>query len=212
MNKKCIIISAAPVIDMERLKREVTEPNCLIICADNGYSHAINAGIKPDILVGDFDSIENLPCNENVKIITLPSKKDDTDTLFAIKIGLEKGCKDFRLYGCVGGRTDHSIANISLLYFINENGAKGSIIDPICDIELVLCGTHQIHGNIDDTISFLSFGKPAKGVTLFGFEYPLNNATVDITFPIGISNRLKSKDASIQIIEGDLLLFRPKII
>ncbi|MPM38646.1 hypothetical protein SDC9_85276 [bioreactor metagenome] len=96
------------------------------------------------------------------------------------------------------------------MFFLQEHRAKGRIIDPICDIELLGKGTHPIPGKIDDTVSFLAFGQSAAGVTLFGFEYPLNEATVGISFPVGISNRIKTENASIRIMEGNLLFFRSK--
>ena len=94
----------------------------LIIAADGGYSTLTKLNIKPDLVVGDFDSLGSIPENENV--VKHPVKKDDTDTLLAVKIGLEKGYKTFIIYGAIGGRLDHTVATIQTAAFVAERASS----------------------------------------------------------------------------------------
>ena len=98
------------------------------ICADSGFSHAERLGIKPDIIVGDFDSYGGeLP--EDSEIIRTVPEKDDTDTLMAVKKAIELGYTEISLFGALGGkRFEHSIANIQTMLYARENGCKLSIL------------------------------------------------------------------------------------
>ena len=98
----------------------------LVIAADGGYKSALENGINPDIVLGDFDSLGFVPDANNV--IELPVEKDDTDTLAAVRIALGKGYKTIYIYGGLGGRTDHTIANIQTLSFIADNGGRGYLV------------------------------------------------------------------------------------
>ena len=112
----------------------VSKPqNGLVICADSGYEHAVTLGIKPDIIVGDFDSYEGeLP--SGVEIHRTVPEKDDTDTLMAVKIAIERGCDRIYLYGALGGaRFDHAFANLQTMLYAREHGA-----------ELILLGNERI--------------------------------------------------------------------
>ena len=104
-----------------------------VICADSGYKHVKKLGLRPDIIVGDFDSYKGkLP--ENAEIIRTVPEKDDTDTLMALKIAIERGYREIWLYGALGGeRFDHSIANLQLMLYAREQGAR-----------LILCGNEWI--------------------------------------------------------------------
>ena len=95
-----------------------------IICADSGYRYCALLGIKPDILIGDFDSLTDY-AGENV--IRHKKEKDETDTHLAVKLAFEKGYKKIVIYGALGGREDHALANIYLLKKILDNGADGLI-------------------------------------------------------------------------------------
>ena len=109
--KKCMIIGAAPIADGEIFK-EFNPKNFFVICADGGYDTALKYKIKPDYIVGDFDSAKTKPnmTHKNVKV--LPVNKDVTDTFYAAHMALKLGYRDFIMVGCLGGnRADHTIAN-----------------------------------------------------------------------------------------------------
>ena len=100
--------------------------NNLIIAADGGYDILKELSIAPDIVLGDFDSIDNIPNHKN--LIKHPAEKDDTDTLLSFKLGLKNGYKNFVIYGGTGGRFDHTIANVRTLSEIADNDARGFLV------------------------------------------------------------------------------------
>jgi thiamine pyrophosphokinase len=105
--KNCMIVSGAPVAG----QLPITKDEYVIAC-DAGVGHAVKAGIKPDLLVGDFDTYkEALP--EGIPVLTAPSEKDDTDTMMAVRYALEQGFERIRICAALGGRLDHSIGNLS---------------------------------------------------------------------------------------------------
>ena len=124
--KKAYIFASGPVSDYQLISSRITE-NALILCADGGVKHCLKCGIVPDAIIGDMDSY-----NENVDediLIKYPVEKDDTDTSLCIKYAIELGCKDIEIFGAIGGRFDHSFANVQLLQYCKENGVNCILYD-----------------------------------------------------------------------------------
>ena len=111
----CYIFGAIP-IDSFNLK---INENDIVIAADAGIINVRKFNIKPDYIIGDFDSLGYTPTDSNT--IIHPIEKDDTDTMLAVKLGFKKGYKDFRIFGGIGGRLDHTFANIQTASYIAEN-------------------------------------------------------------------------------------------
>lgn len=178
--------------------------NDFIIAADAGYKHLEAQHIVPDVTVGDFDSMEVIPSG---KIIRHPVMKDDTDTMLAIKVGFEKGYREFRIYGGTGGkRADHTIANIQSLAYIAKHGGHGYLIDSKANYAVIKNETLKFSKEANGIISVFSIGGTSYGVTLDGLLYPLNEATVDSFFPIGVSNHFTGVPASVTVKNGYLLV------
>ena len=114
--KTCYIMGAMPT---ERTF--VPRPGDLVIAADGGLATLEGLGITPDVILGDFDSLGRIPDGDGV--LVHPVEKDDTDTMLACKLGLEKGYRNFEIYGGIGGRLDHTIANMQTLLYLREHGA-----------------------------------------------------------------------------------------
>ena len=113
----CYIVCALP-----QSHAFVPNPGDLVIAADGGYAHL--HGIQADLVVGDFDSLGFIPAGESV--VRHPAEKDDTDTMLAVKTGLERGETEFHIYGGMGGRrTDHTVANFQALLYLARRGARG---------------------------------------------------------------------------------------
>ena len=176
----------------------------LIIAADGGYSTLKKLNIKPDLVVGDFDSLGEAPKNENV--IKHPVKKDDTDTLLAVKIGLEKGYKTFVIYGAIGGRLDHTVATIQTATFVTENGGTPYIYDGNCTITTIKNSTINLNKNAKGYVSIFALSGVAKGVTIEGLLYELNDAEITPSFPIGVSNEFIGKESKITVKDGVLTI------
>lgn len=180
----------------------------LTIAADRGLEAFVHAGLKPDILLGDMDSV-NADMLEGVQADTevdrLPCIKDDTDGVHALDVAIERGAKHITLLGALGGRMDHAMANLMLLIRAQRKGVKAQILSETMRIERADSIT-LLSGAKGDTVSLLPMGE-AKGVTLKGFFYPLDRRDLDSSYPLGISNVVTEDTASIAVEEGDLMIF-----
>jgi thiamine pyrophosphokinase len=206
MNKICYIFTAYGNID--KLKFEL-EKEDFVIAADGGYDLALKANVKPDLLLGDFDSIHH-KVTQNIHIVEFPKDKDYTDTHLALLEGLKREYKSFAIVGGIGGRLDHTIANISLLKLVNENDANGFIIDN--DTKVLFLKDSSIHIKKDECkiLSVFSYSPASDGVNLEGVQFPLMNAKITNSFPIGISNKIVQSEAKISVQNGELLIVLQK--
>ena len=198
----CYIIGAAP-FDAETFL--FPREDDYVICADGGYEHLNALGIVPDVIIGDFDSGEDkgeFPC----EVIRLRPEKDDTDTISAVKVALARGWKVFCLYGVLGGRLDHTFANIQLLSFLLENGAAGTLYNRENTVTLLENNKLVLPKNDEMYLSVFSFSVCCKGVTLRGVKYPLEDAVLTSAFPLGVSNEIVSDYAEVSVTEGKLLV------
>ncbi len=199
----CVILGAVP--EDADLIREYTK-NAFVICADGGLDTALKNNIRPDLIVGDFDSAEtDIP--EGIETIRLPVHKDDTDMLFAVKEGFRRGCQNFFLLGALGGeRFDHSIANLCVLDFISANGGKGAIISKGCQVFLLSSGKLILREQKGSIVSVFPFGVPSCNVSYHGLEYPLTHYSLQVGIPLGVSNSIVEDHAEIILHEGKMLV------
>ena len=179
-----------------------------MICADSGYEHAVTLGVKPDIIVGDFDSYEGeLP--SGVEIHRTVPEKDDTDTLMAVKIAIERGCDRIYLYGALGGaRFDHAFANLQTMLYAREHGA-----------ELILLGNERIclqgtgtavypRSDGDNYFSVFAITETVRIRSFRGVKYPLEGYEMHPSFPIGVSNEILDEFAFLEIESGIALIIQ----
>lgn len=108
-------------------------PGDLVLAADGGYRALYSLGYTPDLLLGDFDSLGNLPLPADLPVLRFPVRKDDTDTGLALRHGLDLGFRDFALYGCAGGRVDHLLANFQSMARVSRLGATVRLAAPDYD-------------------------------------------------------------------------------
>lgn len=108
-------------------------PDDLVLAADGGYRALYSLGYMPDLLLGDFDSLGDVPLPANLPVLRFPVRKDDTDTGLALRYGLEQGFRDFALYGCAGGRVDHLLANLQSMARVSRLGASVRLAAPDYD-------------------------------------------------------------------------------
>ena len=178
--------------------------DALIIAADGGLRFLAECGIAPDLTVGDFDSLGHVPQGEN--IICHPVEKDDTDTMLAVKLGLEQGCGVFVLYGCLGGRIDHTFANFQTLLYIAGQGARGYLVGNGWVSCVIRNGAVEFPAGLSGTISVFCPDGEAAGVTLEGLYYPLTDGILKSSFPLGVSNHFTGGRASVSVSDGSLLV------
>lgn len=204
---RCVIIGASG--DMQKNIKQKVKDDDYVICADGGYDIAVSNGITPNLVVGDFDSIENT-IKEGIPIIKLPCEKDDTDMMFCAKKAIEWGYTEVLLLAATGKRLDHTIANLSVLLFLVKNGTKAYISDDLTDIYIVVSGKFFVYGNKPTTVSVMPFGTESCTVTYNGLKYPLIKGEIKADFPLGISNELISKEAEIIVDSGPAMIIVPK--
>lgn len=183
--------------------------NGFVVCADRGYEYARQLGIVPDVLVGDLDSYTGeLPAD--VKIYRCPAEKDDTDTMLAVKLAIEQGCREIILYGALGGRFDHAFANIQTLIYAHEHGCDMQIADS--DNIIAVQGAGERRYPLMEKWYFSLFSLTEKTVIerLAGVKYPLENAELTSGFPIGVSNEISGREALVSVRSGLLLIVRSR--
>ena len=177
----------------------------LIIAADSGYRHLEKLGVTPDILIGDFDTIDMMPDIEDT--IRFPIEKDYTDSALAIDEAINRGYTDITLFGAVGGkRLEHTLANLQLLIKYTKKGINIRLSDGINNI-IALCNSSiSFSENHQGFISIFSHGDKAIGVTVSGLKYTLNNAVLSNDEPLGISNEFIGKKSTVSVKDGTLII------
>ena len=176
----------------------------LVIAADAGYRVCRTAGITPDLLLGDFDSMEEPEDFPNIRRV--PVEKDDTDTMAAIRYGMQAGCREFHLYAAMGGRLEHTIANLQTLLFLKKNGAKGYLWDAFSMTTVICNESISFRESMEGILSVFAMGGDAKGVTETGLKYQLQDALLENSFPKGISNEFIGEEATVSVKDGSLLI------
>ena len=209
-NKKRAILIGAGEKNAERDDLGNSEEN-VVIALDGGLIFCVENDIIPNYIIGDFDS---LPCEKqsllenypNDRVMRLPCEKDDTDMLAAIKFAMKKGISDFVIYGGLGGRLSHTIANIQCLMYLKERGLNGVLVGKNTRAFLLKNETVIFDEGYSGYISVFSYSEKAEGVTLKGLKYELEDAELTAKYPLGVSNELIGKEAQVSVREGVLLL------
>ena len=199
--KRCFVFAAGTFYG---LRERPGGPGDLVIAADAGYEICLRERIVPDLLLGDFDSME--PPVDFTRVRRLPVEKDDTDTLAAIRVGLEAGCTDFFFFFCTGGRRlDHTLANIQSLLFLRRKGARGWLYGDDFLWTVIENEALDIPKTVEwGLFSVFCLGDRAEGVDETGFQYPLENAVLTPDFPVGVSNHILEPMARVSVRRGAL--------
>lgn len=196
----CVIFSSRP-ISVSMLK--YVPPDAFFIAADAGWLQMRQLGLTPHLALGDFDSAPP-PEMAGTEIRQLPTAKDDTDTHAAAREALRRGFKNITILGGLGGRMDHSLANLQTLLFLARSGAQNLLAGEQSEWRCMEAGTLRLAAKPGALLSVFAAGGPAMGVCLKGLRYPLKDATLLPDFPIGISNEFIAEDAEISCMIGNL--------
>ena len=182
-----------------------------VIAVDAGLKGALDLGLRVDAAVGDFDSADpgTLAAGHRQRGITWEvhrPEKDETDTELAVTTAVRCGCGELVILGALGGRMDHALGNIHLLYYVKKLGANAALVDRQNRITVLTEGRSFREGEIwGKYISFLPLTMEVKGITLTGFRYPLENRDISIGPCLCISNELAAPEAEISFREGVLI-------
>ena len=208
---KAVIFANADINDYSFCEKYIKD--AVIICCDGGMRHAMKLGIVPDYIVGDFDSVEPSVLEHykklDIELKQVPCKKDETDMELGISHAVEIGADDITLIGGIGSRMDHTLANVFQLIRIEKLGKKGRLVNE--NNIITLCTKEEeVHGKKGDIVSFIPITAEVRGVTTYGLEYSLDNATLYMDSPMGVSNVMLGETAGYHIKEGMALIIKAR--
>lgn len=207
---KRAVIFANGVLSDPASARAALAGGDVVIAADGGARHCRELGIKPDYLIGDFDSLEPSELEqfeaEGVNILRHPARKDYTDLELAIRHAHSLGANEILVLGALGRRWDQTLANLLLPAAGEYAGLQMRLLDAAQEVLLARSGSQlTLHGQPGDTVSLIPLGGDAHGITTHGLEYPLQQETLYFGTTRGVSNALLSETAMVQLEQGMLL-------
>lgn len=197
--EKCYIFGAG------QIDYPIEPPRGFVIAADGGYDALLRLGIKPDLLIGDLDSLSSSP-PEGLYTLTFPVRKDYTDMHLAYLEGAKRGYTSFVIYGGTGGMPDHTFANYSLLLYGARQGHSIILADGVSCARVIENGEITLHGVKGKRLSVFAIGGDALGVTLQGAEYVAKDIKLSCDFPLGVSNAFTDCPCKISVKRGALLV------
>ncbi|MDE7229867.1 MAG: thiamine diphosphokinase [Oscillospiraceae bacterium] len=198
----CSIICGAPC---GALLKEHVEG--YVIAADRGLDYCLAAGITPDLAVGDFDSAYSV-FPEGVECIRVSPIKDDTDAALAADLAVQRGYRDIRFFCALGGRLDHTLGNIQLLYHLKKNGICGRLISEDTEV-FFLIGESAVIPKNDGFLSVFSYEGSVR-ISISGVKYPLDKHVITNDVTLGVSNEIIEDRAVITVHEGAALIVLSK--
>ncbi len=205
MKTSCMIISGGAFTPLPQ-----PDETTFVIACDRGYAYARRCGIRPDLLVSDFDSYVG-PVDPEIPLQRFPSEKDDTDTMIAIRAALERGFREAVLYCALGGRLDHTLANLQSLAFALSHGLRLRIVSEDTEVMLLQDGTLSLPRREGFALSVFAFSERCRGVSLRGTKYTLTDAELENSFPLGVSNEWAAEAATVSVTAGTLLIVLSKL-
>jgi len=176
----------------------------ILIAADGGWMALNKRGIKPDYVIGDMDS--NLDALPSVPTEIYSPNKDETDMFLAVKKGLDLGYKLFGIYGGLGGRLDHTLANVQVLLHIANHQGQGFLIQGNQIVTVIKDQPFSLKKKETGTFSVFSLSEKSMGVCIEGSKFQLNDVVLTHDFPVGISNQFQDRPIIIRVEKGILLV------
>lgn len=205
---KVVIVGAGGNVD-ELVLAHLRQAN-LIVAADGGADPLVSLDVLPQIVIGDFDSLSpkaaDILSEKGCRFIRVAPEKDETDMELAVRYALEQGAKEITLLGSLGGRIDHTFANLLLLASLARKGILAKAVTPPLTVHSV-AGNLTLEGKAGDLVSVFPFQGPVSGVSEQGFKYPLDNVNLDPFTVVGTSNELIFDTGHIKVKDGILLVF-----
>lgn len=193
------------------VERGLLEQAPFVVCADGGTAHARRVGRAPDLVVGDLDS---LPAalrawvrRRRIRTIAHPVSKDQTDTELAVREAAGRGHRDIVLLAALGGRLDHTLANVGLLARAREWGIRLRLVDGGTVAEVVGRAL-ALDARVGDLVSLIPLDGRVSGIRTAGLRYPLRAETLEVGTTRGISNLVVAASPRVRAASGRLLAIR----
>ena len=200
MKRICYIVGAAPTAALPSPRE-----GDFLIAADRGYDALQRAGLAPDLIMGDFDSLGYTPEGENV--LSHSPIKDDTDLILALRWAMARGWRRFVIHGALGGaRLDQTVASFQTLRFLAEHGATGRLVGDGWNVTLLQNAALRFPESASGWLSVFLSGDAARGVTLRGLKYTLADEALSCDYPMGVSNEFQGTEALVKVTDGSLFV------
>lgn len=205
---RAFIYTGGPVA--AELITEHPKADDLSIAADSGYHTARALGERVDVLLGDFDSIGELPRDEGAERVQVPAEKDLTDTQLAVDLALERGAEEIRIIGGLGGRIDHTLSTLAILEDLWDRGIRATVTDGRNRVQFLRSTSTLIARSSFKYLSLVALDATVKGVEVQGCKYPLKRATLRRGFQYAVSNEITGNVAFVSVKKGSLYLIESR--
>ncbi len=182
----------------------------LTVAADSGYHNAVLLGERVDILLGDFDSIGEVPHEGSFERIQVPAEKDLTDTQLAVAIALDRGAEEILLIGGLSGRLDHTLSTLAILEDLDARGIHAILTDGQSRARYMHATSTLIARSGYKYLSLIAATDTVKGVTVEGCKYPLKNAALRRSMQYAVSNEITGNVALISVKKGGLYIIESR--
>ncbi len=208
-----LIVANGKLTAWESIPQDRLKPD-LIIAVDGGWLHCQSLGLVADVVIGDFDSIDESILEEleesDTQLVHHQPEKDEIDLELALFYAVEQGAKDIVILAGLGGRFDMSLANVTLLLHPELKGVKIEFWHFDQRIWLIHPPGDEVYGESGDTLSLLPFGGDAVGITTENLAYPLESEALLMGTARGVSNVLTARRASVKLTKGTLLAVKSR--
>ena len=201
--KKCVIFAGGTDFGVA----PAISPEDLVIAADAGYLACKVRKLTPHVAVGDWDSLGDMVID--CERVDLPADKDDTDTLAAIRIGMERGFDEFHICCGTGGRIDHTLANMQCLILLAKQGKRGFLYDTGSVVTAVTDGEVRFAASAKGVVGVFAADGTAQGVDIKGLKYTLEDGVLTADFPVGVSNSFIGQESVVAVKKGTLFVVFP---
>lgn len=202
--RRCVLIGAGEFKE----KRIPLKENDFVIAVDGGYKVCLEMGIQPHLMVADFDSFKG-DLIQDLEIVRSVPEKDDTDMLLAIHEGLRRGYDEFMIYGGMGGRIEHTFANIQCLKALSEKNVFGKLISGDCEICVISNRSISFDEKEEGYISVFSLTDKSI-VSMEHLKYELDHYEMTSSYPIGAENEFIHQNSKITVHNGCICIIKNK--
>ena len=204
MSRRCLIITGGAYCPIPR-----PEAGDFVIACDRGYEYCLRDAVRPDLVIADFDSCGGQIAPE-IPVLRLPVEKDDTDTMAALRYACDEGFEEVHLCCALGGRLDHTLANIQALAWCAERGIFAAIESPDTRLISLRGAALRLPRREGFSLSVFSLTDRSR-VTIRGAKYALEDAEITNGFPLGVSNEWAEETAVVTAHEGTLLIVESRL-
>ena len=195
----CLILGGGEIANYLAVRAQIKRKD-FILCADSGYLHCEKLEVKPDLLLGDFDSIEKIP--DGIARVTYPADKNYTDSWLAVREAVKRGYTRILMAGMLGRRLDHTWGNLQNLAWCAKSGVDAKITDGDTEVFAVKDGEIIIPARENAYLSVFSLEGTSRGVTISNGKYPLKDYDLSFDDPRAVSNEFQGTDIRVSVKSG----------